>query len=131
MYLSTSVDSGIGLIACKLMCGKAIPKSDSTYLTTVKLREKFILLKRFLSIKEQPIIETEKIESLKNAIIKLQEDLTVQKTITYTVSEKNLKLVKQSWKTLDLNSATLHNLVFIHHYECLFHYGLNNEVHFP
>jgi hypothetical protein len=110
MYLSTSVDSGIGLIAGKLMCGKAIPKSDSTYLTTVKLREKFILLKRFLSIKEQPIIETKKIESLKNAIIKLQEDLTVQKTITYSVSEKNLKLVKQSWKTLDLNSATLHIL---------------------
>jgi site-specific recombinase XerD len=92
MFLSASIDSGIGLTAGKLMCGKAVPKSDGTYLTTVKLRELFIQLKRFLSINEQPQIETEKIESLKKAINKLQEDLTVQKTITDTVSERNLKL---------------------------------------
>jgi site-specific recombinase XerD len=102
MFLSTSVDSGIGLTAGKLMCGKAIPKSGSTYLTTVKLREKFILLKRFLSIKEQPKIETEKIETMKNAINKLQEELTVQKTITETVSEKNLKLESEMKKLADL-----------------------------
>jgi len=92
MFLSASIDSGIGLTAGKLLCGKAVPKSDATYLTTVKLREKFIQLKRFLSISEQPRIEAEKLESLKKAISKLQEDLTVQKTITETVSEENLKL---------------------------------------
>ncbi|HUT17444.1 MAG TPA: tyrosine-type recombinase/integrase, partial [Acidobacteriota bacterium] len=45
MFLSASIDSGIGLTAGKLMCGKAVPKSDSTYLTSVKLRELFIQLK--------------------------------------------------------------------------------------
>jgi len=92
MFLSASIDSGIGLTAGKLLCGKAVAKSDATYLTTVKLREKFIQLKRFLSISEQPGIEAEKLESLKKAISKLQEELTVQKTITEAVSEENLKL---------------------------------------
>jgi acetolactate synthase small subunit len=45
-----------------------------------------------LSIRKQPEIETEKIESLKKALNKLQEELTVQKTITDAVSEQNLKL---------------------------------------
>ncbi|GAG16204.1 unnamed protein product, partial [marine sediment metagenome] len=39
MFLSASIDSGIGLTAGKKLCGKAIPQSDDTYLTTVKLRE--------------------------------------------------------------------------------------------
>jgi len=40
MFLSASIDSGIGLTAGKKLCGKAIAQSDDTYLTTVKLREK-------------------------------------------------------------------------------------------
>jgi len=95
MFLSAAIDSGIGLTAGKKLCGKAIPKSDDTYLTTLKLRDKFIQLKRFLTIKEQPKIETEKIETLKSAINKLQEELTQQKAITETISEENIK-VKQT-----------------------------------
>ena len=52
MFLSASIDSGICLTAGKLMCSKAVAKSDSTYLTTVKLRDTFIQLKRFLTINE-------------------------------------------------------------------------------
>ena len=52
MFLSASIDSGIGLTAGKLMCGKAVPKSDGTYLTTVNLRQHFIQLKKFLTIKQ-------------------------------------------------------------------------------
>jgi site-specific recombinase XerD len=110
MFLSASIDSGIGLTAGKLMCGKAVPKSDSTYLTTVKLRELFIQLKRFLSIKAQPQIETEKIESLKKAINKLQEELTVQKTITDAVSERNLEL-KAEMEALTEGQAVLERKV--------------------
>lgn len=92
MFLSASIDSGIGLTAGKLMCGKAVARSDGTYLTTVRLREKFVQLKKFLSIEEKPKVEIDKIESLKNAVNKLQEELTVQKNITETVSEENLRL---------------------------------------
>lgn len=94
MFLSAAIDSGIGMTAGKKLCGKAIAESDDTYLTTVHLREKFIQLKRFLAIREQPKIEAEKIESLKSAINKLQEELTQQKLITETISEENVRTKK-------------------------------------
>lgn len=95
MFLSAAIDSGIGLTAGKLLCGKSVPQSDETYLGTVNFRQKFIQLKKFLSIKEQPKVETEKIESLKSAINKLQEDLTQQKLITDTISEESIKTKKE------------------------------------
>ena len=94
MFLSTSVDSGM-LTAGKMLCGKAIPQSDATYLTTVKLREKFIQLKNFLNITEKPKIEQENIEPLKKAISKLQEDLTHQQTITNVITDENKQIKKQ------------------------------------
>jgi len=99
MFLSASIDSGIGLTAGKKLCGKSIAKSDDTYLTVIKLREKFIQLKKFLTIEEKPKVETEKIESLKSAVNKLSEDLTQQKLITETVSEENLDLKQRITKT--------------------------------
>jgi integrase len=110
MFLSAAIDSGIGLTAGKLMCGKAVKQSDSTYLTVVKLREKFIQLKRFLRINEQPKIETERIESLKNAILHLQEDVNTQKTIAETVSEENRKL-KSKIQKLSKGQSGLENKV--------------------
>jgi integrase/ribosome assembly protein YihI (activator of Der GTPase) len=95
MYLSAAIDSGIGLTAGKKLCGKAIAESDDTYLTTVHLRDKFLQLKRFLAIREQPKIEAEKIESLKSAINRLQEELTQQRVITDTISEENVKVKKE------------------------------------
>jgi len=95
MFLSASIDSGVGLTAGKKLCGKAIGESDDTYLTTVNLREKFIQLKKFLTIKETTKLEdSEVIESLKDTVAKLQEDLTQQKTVTDAVTEKNIKVSK-------------------------------------
>jgi integrase len=91
MFLSAAIDSGIGLTAGKKLCGKAIAESDDTYLTTVNLKDKFLQLKRFLTLAEQPRSEVEKIDSLKNAIKGLQEELTQQKLITETISEENIK----------------------------------------
>jgi site-specific recombinase XerD len=98
MFLSAAIDSGIGLTAGKKLCGKAIAQSDDTYLTTVHLREKFIQLKRFLAIQEQPKIETEKLESLRNVVNKLQEDLTQQRLITDTISQENVRVKKEIGK---------------------------------
>jgi len=95
MFLSAAIDSGIGLTAGKILCGKTVDNSDSTYLTTVKLQQHFIQLKRFLTINQQPKVETEKIESLKMAVNKLQEDFNTQKTIAETVSQENYKLKSQ------------------------------------
>jgi integrase len=96
MFLSASIDSGIGLTAGKLMCGKAVPKSDGTYLTTVNLRQHFIQLKKFLTIKQTPEPESKKqIEDLKDAVTGLQKDLTRQENITHTVTEKNEQIASE------------------------------------
>lgn len=92
LFLSSSIDSGIGLTAGKLLCGKAVPKSDGTYLTTVQLREKFIQLKRFLSISEEPKAKTKELEELKGILVDLQEKFTREKIITDTISKENLKI---------------------------------------
>ena len=88
MFLSASIDSGIGLTAGKKLCGKAIAKSDDTYLTTVHLRGKFIQLKKYLTIvsTEKPE-DREKMKALENAVMKLQEELTQQRVITNTVTK--------------------------------------------
>ena len=98
MFLSAAIDSGIGLTAGKKLCGKAIAQSDDTYLTTINLRTKFDQLKKFLTIKEQPKVDTNAIESLKDAVTKLQEDLTTQKLITETISQDNIKTKEQLGK---------------------------------
>lgn len=98
MFLSAAIDSGIGLTAGKKLCGKTVAQSDDTYLTTVNLRQKFVQLKRFLNIKEQPMLETEKLEPLKKAINMLQEELTQQRLITETISEENVRTKKEIGK---------------------------------
>ena len=74
-------------------------QSDDTYLTTVNLRQKFLHLKKFLTIREQPKTETKDIEALKSAINSLQEGLTQQKMITEVISEENLRIKKQLSET--------------------------------
>jgi integrase len=95
MFLSASIDSGIGLTAGKKLCGKAIARSDDTYLTTVKLREKFIQLKKFLAIKQSPEIEGQQIEKLSSAVAKLAEELEQQKVLSQAVTSENLKIRRE------------------------------------
>ena len=95
MFLSASIDSGIGLTAGKKLCGKAIARSDDTYLTTVKLREKFIQLKKFLTIKQSPEIESQQIEKLSALVAKLAEELDQQKLVSQAVTNQNLKIRKE------------------------------------
>jgi integrase len=101
MFLSTSIDSGIGLTAGKKLCGKAIARSDDTYLTTVKLREKFVQLKKFLAIKQSAKYESNIIEKLETVVSKLAEELEQQKTVTQAVTGENLKIRKEFKKRVD------------------------------
>jgi integrase len=100
MLLSAAIDSGIGLTAGKKLVGKAIAQSDDTYLTTVNLRKKFIQLKRFQTIKEQPKIDTNKIDSLQRVVSSLQEELTKQKLIIDSLSQENIK-TKEKLRNLE------------------------------
>jgi integrase len=95
MLLSAAIDSGIGLTAGKKLVGKTIPQSDDTYLTTVKLREKFKQLKKFLTITQPVKSETQQLEKLNSAVVKLSEDLEHQKTVTQAFRAGNLKMRKE------------------------------------
>jgi len=93
MFLSASIDSGIGLIAGKKLCGKAIPQSDDTYLTTVKLREKFIQLKRMLTIQPQLKPESNKrFEQFEAAIEQLQKENVANKTVADVMTKRVAEL---------------------------------------
>ena len=95
MFLSASIDSGIGLTAGKKLCGKAIARSDDTYLTTVNLREKFTQLKKFLTIKQSVKSEDQQLEKLGSLVAKLAEELEQQKVITQAVTGENLKIRRE------------------------------------
>jgi site-specific recombinase XerD len=95
MFLSDSIDSGIGLTAGKKLCGKAIARSDDTYLTTVKLKEKFVQLKKFLTIKQLVKSEHQKLEKLSSLVAKLNEELEQQKVVTQAVTGENLKIKRE------------------------------------
>jgi predicted HTH domain antitoxin len=93
MFLSTSIDSGIGLTAGKKLCGKAIPQSDDTYLTTVKLREKFIQLKRMLTIHSSPKLESnERFERFEVAVEQLQKENITNKTVAEVMTRRVAEL---------------------------------------
>jgi len=92
MFLSASIDSGIGLTAGKKLCGKAIAQSDDTYLTTVKLREKFVQLKKFLTTKEPTKVEDRVVEKLERAVSRLSEELEQQKVVVAAVTGENLRI---------------------------------------
>jgi integrase len=116
MFLSAAIDSGVGLTVGKILCGKTVDSSDITYLTTVKLKQHFIQLKKFLMIDVQPGVEEEKVDLLKKAVSRLQEDLNTQKIISETLSEENQKLqyelkrLKKSQLTLEEKVDTMTSL---------------------
>jgi integrase len=108
MFLSASIDSGIGLTAGKKLCGKAIARSDDTYLTTVKLREKFIQLKKFLTVKHVTKSESQELENLSSLVAKLAEELEQQKTVTHAVTGENLKVRREFEKRVaELNEEII------------------------
>ena len=106
MFLSASIDSGIGLTAGKKMCGKSIPQSDDTYLTTVKLREKFIQLKKILTIRPTPQSDTkEQITQFEAAIVQLQKENLTRKTAADVMTKRVTELENALQDAVRTNEA--------------------------
>ena len=117
LFLSSSIDSGIGLTAGKKMCGKKIAQADDTYLTVVNLREKFIQLKKFLTIQQVEEPKAEEVEELRKILVNLQEDLSQQRTITEAVTEENLKIKKELQILGDIIQPIQPMLEFVNSFE--------------
>lgn len=80
MFLSSSVNVGL-FTAGKKLVGKAIPQSDDTYLTTVKLREAFIQIKKQLTIRQVPKPKDhEELKAVRASLNKAEEELAIYKT---------------------------------------------------
>jgi site-specific recombinase XerD len=96
MFLSAAIDAGISLTAGKKLCGKAIPQSDDTYLTTVKLREKFRQLKQTLTIKPAPKPDNGKrFEHFKSAIEQMQKENATHKAVAEVMTRRVTELEKE------------------------------------
>jgi hypothetical protein len=75
MFLSTSADVGL-FTAGKKIVGKAIPQSDDTYLTTVKLKDAFLRIKAQLTIQETVKPENhERLEQMQTTIVNQQKEI--------------------------------------------------------
>jgi len=82
------------------------------------MREKFLLLKKFLTIKlSTKPEEHEKVEELKEIVVKLQEELNQQRTVTQTVTEENLKIKKELHALNDIVNPLQPMLEFVNSFE--------------
>ena len=61
----------------------------------MKLRDKFIQLKKFQTIKQPVKSENQQLEKLSSVVAKLSEELEQQKTITKAVTGENRKIRKE------------------------------------
>lgn len=50
MFLTYCIEAGVGLTAGKLMCGKAVAKSDSTYIHNARLKKLFLQLQKMIRV---------------------------------------------------------------------------------
>lgn len=50
LLMRAAIETGVGLTAAKLMVGKAVAKSDETYIAKAKLRDAFIKLSKYLNV---------------------------------------------------------------------------------
>ena len=113
LLMRAAIETGVGLTAAKLMVGKAVAKSDETYIAKAKLKEAFIKLSKYLNVTgveevKQPlqkiIVQQEKeIASLQDRMKVVLGQMEVQEN---EISELKT-LVRGMGETLgDLKKAT-------------------------
>jgi len=127
MFLSYSIESGIGLTAGKLMCGKAVPKADSTYIHNARLKKSFLQLQKMLRVTDVSTYAagTDLAEHMERAIETLQKDLVGYKTsldvsVKKTAElEKNIEQLENVMKEQEGDLVFLRNTVtgLLHVYE--------------
>jgi len=50
LLMRAAIETGVGLTAAKLMVGKAVAKSDETYIAKAKLKDAFVKLGKYLNV---------------------------------------------------------------------------------
>jgi hypothetical protein len=81
LFLRTCAELGISSWSAKLMCGKAIPASDDTYVHDAELKNDFVKISEALRLFPKTIPQAEdKIKNLENAIGQLENENIAFKT---------------------------------------------------
>jgi len=97
MFLTYCIESGVGLTAGKLMCGKAVAKSDSTYIHNAKLKKLFLQLQKMIRVTDVATYTAaaDRIEQLEKTIDTLKSELLTHKTAWELGVKKAASLEKQ------------------------------------
>jgi len=82
MFLTYCIEAGVGLTAGKLMCGKAVARSDSTYIHNARLKKLFLQLQKMIRVTDAAtyMAGTDRIEQLEKTIETLKRDALAYKT---------------------------------------------------
>lgn len=82
MLLTYCIEAGVGLTAGKLMCGKAVARSDSTYIHNARLKKLFLQLQKMIRVTDAAtyMAGQDRIEELERAIEALKRDALAYKT---------------------------------------------------
>jgi integrase len=102
LFLRTCAELGISSWSAKLMCGKAIPASDDTYVHDAELKDDFMKISEVLGLFPKIIPQAEdKIKNLENAIGQLENENIAFKT-RIDLMQKNFQKLKESVDKLHL-----------------------------
>lgn len=105
LLMRAAIETGVGLTAAKLMVGKAVAKSDETYIAKAKLRDSFIKLSKYMNVTG--------VEEAKKPL----QDLIVQQEKEVASLRKRmdvvLKQLKEHEETFDLVTREFGNFIVV------------------
>jgi hypothetical protein len=102
MFLTYCIEAGVGLTAGKLMCGKAVAKSDSTYIHNARLKKLFLQLQKMIRVTDVATYTAgqDRIEQLEKTIETLKQDVLSHKT-AWQLGDKKLKALEKQVQRLE------------------------------
>jgi len=102
LFLTYCIESGVGLTAGKLMCGKAVPKTDGTYIRNTRLKKLFVQLQKMIRVTDVVAYTagTDRIEQLEKTIETLKRDTLSHKT-AWELGAKKLKVLEKQVQSLE------------------------------
>jgi len=103
LLMRAAIETGVGLTAAKLMVGKAVMKSDETYIAKARLRDAFTKLAKYLNVTR---VEAPSQPELAKTIVNQQHEIADLKE---TVSDLT--------KRLDIITKTMDRLRIRHQYQ--------------
>jgi len=102
MFLTYCIEAGVGLTAGKLMCGKAVARSDSTYIHNARLKKLFLQLQKMIRVTDVATYTagTDRIEQLEKTTETLKRDALAYKT-SMEVGTKRMQQLEKDISRLE------------------------------